>query len=96
MLEQVTIHSQAQEAIKPLVEVAIRNQLKSLKHGIAHTKEQLAAFETRFGMSTTEMERQLKSGKMQETLDSIDWCMELAALRLLEEQYNALREASID
>ena len=97
MLQQVTIHSRAQEAIKPLVEVAIRNQLKSLKHGIAHTKEQLAAFEARFGMSTAEMERQLKSGEMQEkTLDSIDWCMELAALRLLEEQYNALREASID
>ena len=96
MLQQVTIHSQAQEAIKPLVEVAIRNQLKSLKHGIAHTKEQLAAFEARFGMSSIEMERKLKSGEMEETLDSIDWCMELAALRLLEEQYNALREASID
>ena len=73
MLQQVTIHSQAQEAIKPLVEVAIRNQLKSLKHGIRRTKEQLAAFETRFGMSSTEMERQLKSGKMEETLDTIDW-----------------------
>ncbi len=96
MLQQVTIHSQAQETIKPLVEVAIRNQVKALKHGIQRTKEQLAAFETRFGMSTAEMERQLKSGKMEETLDTIDWCMELAALRLLEEQYNALREASID
>lgn len=96
MLQQVTIHSQSEEAIKPLVEVAIRNQLKSLKHSIERTKEQLAAFESRFGISSAEMERQIKSGEMEETLDSIDWGMELAALRLLEEQYNALREASID
>lgn len=96
MLQQVVIHSRADEAIKPLVEVAIRNQLKSLKHGIERTKEQLAIFETRFGLSSIEMDQRIKSGQMEETLETIDWGMELAALRLLEEQYSALREASID
>jgi hypothetical protein len=96
MLQRVTIQSQTGKAIKPLVEVAIRNQLKSLKHGMARTREQLASFEARFGMSTAEMERRLKSGEMEETLDTIDWCMELETLRLLEEQYNALSDASID
>jgi hypothetical protein len=67
-----------------------------LKHGIARTREQLASFEKRFGMSTVEMERRMKSGAMEETLDTIDWLMELEALRLLEEQYNALWDASID
>jgi hypothetical protein len=47
-------------------------------------------------MTTAEMESRLKSGELQETLDTIDWCMELEALRLLEEQYNSLHEASID
>ena len=58
---------------------------KSLKHGLARSREQLAWFEARFGMSTAEMERRLKSGEMEETLDTIDWCMELEALRLLRE-----------
>jgi len=96
MLNQVTIQSRADVAIKPLVELAFHAQLKSLKHGIERTKERLAAFESRFGISTAEMERCLKADRMEETLDTIDWCMELDALRLLEEQYNALREARID
>jgi hypothetical protein len=97
MLNQVIIQSQTgKESIKPLVEIAVRNQLKSLKHGIERTKEQLAAFEQRFGISTAEMERRLKAGSLEETLDTIDWCMEIEALRLLEEQYKTLSEASID
>lgn len=97
MINQVTIQSQTDKAtIKPLVEIAVRNQLKSLRHGIERTKEQLTVYEQRFGLSTTEMERRLKEGSLEETLDTIDWCMELEALRLLEEQYKALSEASID
>jgi hypothetical protein len=97
MINQVTIQSQTDKAtIKPLVEIAVRNQLKSLRHGIERTKEQLTVYEKRFGLSTSEMERCLKEGSLEETLDTIDWCMELEALRLLEEQYKALSEASID
>jgi hypothetical protein len=97
MINQVIIQSQTGNAsIKPLVEIAVRNQLKSLKHGIERTKEQLAVFEQRFSMSTAEMERRLKDGSIDETLDTIDWCMELEALRLLEEQYKTLSEAKID
>jgi hypothetical protein len=79
-----------------VIQVAIRNHLKSLKHGIARTQEQLAAFEARFGLSTAEMERRLQAGEMAETLDTIGWCMELEALRLLEEQYRSLSEARIE
>ena len=79
-----------------MIEIALQNQLKSLKHGIERTKQQLAAFESRFGITTEDMEKRLKSGEMEETLDTIDWCMELEALRLLEEQYNTLREARVD
>ena len=96
MLNQVTIQSQTKKPIKPLIEIALQNQLKSLKHGIRRTKQQLATFETRFGMTSAEMESRLKSGQMEETLDTIDWCMELEALCLLEEQYNTLLGASVD
>jgi len=96
MLQQVTIRSRTDSPLRSLVEIAIRNQLKSLRYSITRTQEQLAAFEAQFGMSTAEMERRLKSGELTETLDTIDWCMELEALRLLEEQYTTLSEARID
>jgi hypothetical protein len=96
MLQQITIRGRASNPLKPVVELAIRNQLKSLRFGINRTKEHLAAFEARFDMSTAEMERRLQTGELTETLATIDWCMELEALRLLEDQYRALSEARID
>jgi len=90
------IKTKADESLKPLLEVAIRSQLKVLQHGILRTKERLAEFEKRAGMSSTEFEKKLQAQEISETIETIDWNMELAALRLLEGQYQSLREAEID
>jgi hypothetical protein len=96
MLQEIVIKSNAEKPIKPLVETAIRNQLKALQHGIARTKERIAEFEKRAGIPSADFEAKLKSGKIEETIETIDWNMELAALRLLEGQYQSLSEAKID
>lgn len=96
MLQEIVIKTTAEESIKPLVEVAIRNQLKTLQHGIARTKERIAEFEKRANMSSAVFEKKLQDGKLEETVETIDWNMELTALRLLENQFQSLREAKID
>jgi len=96
MLQEIVIKSDASEPIKPLVESAIRNQLKSLQQGINRTKERIAGFEKQAGMSSADFEKKLNEGSIEETLETIDWNMELAALRLLEGQYQSLSEAKID
>ena len=96
MLQEVTIKTNASESIKPLLETAIRNQLKSLRRGIQRTKERIAEFESRAGMSSTEFEKKLQADEIEETVETVDWNMELEALRLLEEQYRSLSEAKID
>jgi len=96
MLQEVVITTNASESLKPLLEVAIQNQLKALQHGIQRTKERVAEFEKRSGMSSTEFEKKLQAEEIGETIETIDWNMELAALRLLEGQYQSLNEAKID
>ena len=96
MLQEIVIKSNAQQPIKPLVESAIRNQLKSLQHGIKRTKERIADFEKKAGMTSVDFEKKLSDGGIEETLETIDWNMELVALRLLEAQYQSLSEAKID
>jgi len=96
MLQEIVIKTNANESIKPLVEVAIRNQLKALQHGVTRTKERIVEFEKRAGMSSTEFEKKLQTEEFDETIETIDWNMELAALRLLENQYQSLSEAKID
>ncbi len=73
--------------------LAARKDWQTLQeNGIKRTREHLATFEAQFDMSAAEMERRLQSGELTETLTTIDWCMELEALRLLEDQYRALSE----
>ena len=96
MLQEIVIKTNASEALKPLVEAAIRNQLKSLLHGIERTKERIAEFEKRTGVSSAEFEKKLQADEIEETLETIDWNMEIAALRMLEGQYQSLSEAKID
>lgn len=95
MIQQVTITSQAPKSIKPLVESAIRNQLKTLQHGINRTRERLAAFEKQFEMSSDEFERKFKARELDESLDFIDWLGEIKTLRLLQEQQNSLQNARV-
>jgi len=96
MLQEVVIKTNANESLKPLVEVAIRNQLKALQHGIVRTKERITEFEKRVGISSVEFKKKLQDEKIEETLETIDWNMELREWRLLEGHYQSLSEAKID
>jgi hypothetical protein len=96
MLQEIVIKTNASESLKPLVEAAIRNQIKVLQHGVQRTKEHIAEFEKRMGMTSAEFEQKLQADEVDETIETIDWNMELAALRLLESQYQSLSEAEID
>ena len=95
MSQEIVIKTNSAESLKPLLEIAIRNQLKALQHGIEHTQERVAAFERRAGMSSLEFEKKFQAEEIDETIETIDWNMELSALRLLERQYQSLNDVKI-
>ncbi len=96
MLQQVTIRTQDANALKPLVRAALERQEKLLEFSIRRTGEALEVFEQRYAMSTEEFERKFKTGEIAETLDFIDWWMEVEALHHLENQLQSMREAQLD
>jgi hypothetical protein len=91
MLQQVNVTSDGPAAIKPLLEAAIRSQLRALNYGIERTRERLAEFEQRFKLSSDEFERGFESGQIEETLDYIEWSGEIKTLHLLEDQLRACK-----
>ena len=95
MIQQATITTESAESIKPLVESAIRGELKTLMFGIQRTRERLAAFEKQFGMTCEEFERRFNGVDLKETLDFIEWSGEFKTLHLLEDRRNALQNAEI-
>jgi len=95
MSQQVTVRSNSKEALKPLLESAIRGELKAIQHGINRTRERINAFEARYGLSTEEFQRRFTANDLGESLDFIEWMGELKTLQLLEEKQGALKQAEI-
>jgi hypothetical protein len=95
MLQQIQVTSTGPAAIKPLIEAAIRGQLRTLEYGIQRTRERLAQFEQQFNMTSIDFERDFDLGQLEETLDYIEWSGEIKTLHLLEDQLLALQSARI-
>lgn len=96
MLQQITISSKSSISLKPILEMAMQNERKLLTYGIKRTQQRLEKFEVQYKMSSEDFDCRFKKQKIEETLDFIDWQMELKALALLKKQYQALSDAQID
>lgn len=95
MIQHVTITAESPVSIKPLIEGAIRAELKMLELGIARTRGRLTAFEKQFGLTTTEFERWFDGQDLKETLEFIEWSGEIKMLQLLEQKHKALHGARV-
>ena len=96
MLQQVTIKTKSKTTLRPIVLSALENEKRMLSLGLSQTRRRLAEFEQQHGMASDEFERRLNSGELDETVSFTDWRMEIGMLRLLERQYEALIDATID
>jgi len=96
MLQRVTVHTNDAKRLKPLLETAIQREAKLLEHAIQRTRQALEVYETRYDMTTADFERKFRAKEIEETLDYLDWWMEVEALHHLEAQRQSLREARLD
>jgi len=96
MLQEIVIRTENADALKPLVRAAMDREAKLLEHSVQRTRSALGGFEKRHNMTTEEFERKFKSREIEESLDFLDWWMEVEALRHLESQLQSMREAQLD
>jgi len=96
MTQQVTITTDAQVPLKPLIESAIRAELRMLELGLERTRQRLRAFEERYGMTSEEFERRFNAGDLAESLDFIEWAGEIKTYELLEAQWQTLKKAQLN
>lgn len=96
MLQQVTITTNRTVELKPLVESAIRSELRLLNLGLERTQRRIQAFEQQYGLDADEFERRLNAGDIQESLDFIEWEGEIKTYKLLKSQLLALQEAQLN
>ncbi len=89
---QVTLISPSGVAIKPMVESALRSELKLIELGLKQTALHLQEYETQYGMTSDEFYRALTQDELQETLDTIDWAGEYKTRQKLQAKRQALLE----
>jgi len=91
MAQQVTVTTNAQIALKPLLESAVRSELRMLELSLQRTSQRLRDFEARYGLTSDEFERRFNTGELEESLDFIEWAGEMKTFRLLEARQQALQ-----
>ena len=96
MLQQITIQTTNLEQFKSVLETALGRESKLLEYSIERTRKALAPFEARYHMSTDEFERKFRTRKIEETLDFLDWWMEVEALRHLEAKRNLIKDSRVE
>jgi hypothetical protein len=88
----LTLTSPRQRPLRPLVEDAIHNEVRTLQAGIRRTEQRLRAFEARYGFSSEEFLRRYENDELLETLDFAEWVGECRLLERLTEKAETLEE----
>lgn len=91
MSQQIIITTDSPTEIRPLIESAIRTELRMLELGLHRTARRLHAFEEQYQMSSEEFERRWTAGQLPESLDFIEWAGEIQTHRLLQAHRQALQ-----
>lgn len=90
MSQEIRVSSDASVPIKPLIESAIRAELRMLDLALERTRKRMLDFEGMYGMASKEFESLFESSNVAESLDFIEWAGELKTLQILNAQREAL------
>jgi hypothetical protein len=90
-VSQLTLISSSERSLKPLVEAALANELRSLEAAIRITEQHVGEFETKYGMQTIEFISRFENDEIDESADTDDWIGEYRLLERLREKAEALK-----
>jgi hypothetical protein len=91
-MTELTLISPHRRQLKPLVEAALRTELRLVEAGIRRTEEKVEEFEARYGLPTAELIRRYERGELEETLELAEWIGEHRLLQRLREKSDTLQE----
>ncbi|KAF5428736.1 hypothetical protein C5S39_10725 [Candidatus Methanophagaceae archaeon] len=89
-MAELVIRTGKPESIMPVLDSAIRNQLKLLKTSINRTKARISSFEQKYSISTEQFIQKIRDGMDDDNLEFVEWVGETKILKRLEEEYNEL------
>jgi hypothetical protein len=86
----LTITSERNDHIEPLLTSAIAAKLRMLEIGLRQTQARLAAFEQASKMSTADFIARYARNDIAETLDTLEWLGEYRLMQSIQDEVDAL------
>jgi hypothetical protein len=90
-MTELTLVSQYEGALKPLIQGAISEALRSTEAGIKHGEERVQRFEQKYGMTSTVFLQRYENDDLPETLELGEWIGEIKMLQRLKDKSDRLR-----
>jgi len=94
-MARITIEPKGADNVKALIRMAVENELKMLRAGIARTSCKLGDLEKRHGMNTQEFYDRFNRGELGDDVEYIRWAGEFETLQQLERDYRDLEETEV-
>ncbi len=94
-MAKITIEPEDAQNVKSLVRIALQNELKALKAGIARTQKKLEELETRHHMSSEQLYTRFKMGEMGDDFEYIRWAGEYETLQQLRRDHDDLSRTEL-
>jgi hypothetical protein len=93
--QHVIVTSDTSIDLKPLLESAIRDEVRLLDLSLSRTAERLQVFEAQYGMTSEAFWQRFEVAELDERLDYIEWAGEIKTYHLLQTQQQALQNAHV-
>lgn len=90
-MNELKLTSKHSGSLKPLLEGAIAEALRSTEAGIQLTAQRLRDFEEKYQLSTEAFLHRYENDEFQETLELDEWIGEFRLLQRLQEKVERLR-----
>jgi phage shock protein A len=94
-MTELVLTSSKNRSLRPLVEAALRNELRILQAGIRRTEQRLESFEERYDLPSAVFIQRYENDELQETLDFAEWIGEYRLLERLREKADTLESVHI-
>ena len=95
-MTQITLTSNTERPLRPVIESALANELRLLEAGLHLTEQRLQAFESRYGRTTQEFVDRYERNEITESLDVDEWIGEYRLLQKQQEKVDTLRTIRFD
>ncbi|MFH1561981.1 MAG: hypothetical protein ABIF11_00985 [Nitrospirota bacterium] len=85
----------SKEDVIPLIKSAFNLEIKTIETGIERTVNKLTEFERKYGMRSEDFYQKAENGKLEDSLEYIEWAGEVETLNRLKDDLFGLKGIEI-